>query len=106
MSDFSDMLHRSCEEKTKDLDSGPVTAGDEGMFKLESVFSSLVGLYALFLTAMSICSLEWIKKSFNKLIIFLYVHIHLSTAMRKTYKFESDNNGQCDLTYILYGRPF
>jgi len=70
MSDFSDMLHRSCQEKTKDLDSGPVTAGDEGMFKLESVYSSLVGLYVLFLTATSIWSLEWIKKRFNKVMIF------------------------------------
>jgi len=42
MSDFSDMLHRSCEEQNKDLDSGPVTAGDDGMFKLESVYSSLL----------------------------------------------------------------
>ena len=70
MSDFSDMLHQSCKEKTEVLDSDPVTAGDEGMFKLESVYSSLVGLYVLFLTTTSIWSLDWTKKSFNKVTIF------------------------------------
>jgi len=50
MSDFSDMP-QSCEEKTKALDSGPVTAGDEGMFKLELVYSSRGGLYVLFPTS-------------------------------------------------------
>jgi len=57
MSDFSDMP-QSCEEKTKALDSGPVTAGDEGMFKLELVYSSRGGLYVLFPTS----SVAWMDK--------------------------------------------
>ena len=100
------MLHRSCGKKTKDLDSGPVTAGDEKMFKLESVYSLLVGLYVLFLSATSIWSLEWIKKSFNKATIFyMCILIYRLTAMSKSYKFESDG-GQYGLIYILYGNTF
>jgi len=92
MSDFSDMLHRSCGKKTKDLDIGPGTAGDEEMFKLESVYSPLVGLYVLFLSATSIWSLEWIKKSFNEVTIFyMCILIYRLSAMSKANKFESDS---------------
>jgi len=69
MSDFSDMLHRSCEVKTNDLDSGSTQTDDDVMFKVELVYLLLVGLHSLHLVAMTLWSLGWIRKGCNQVII-------------------------------------
>jgi len=75
MSDFSDMLHRSCEVKTNDLDSGSTQTGDDVMFKVELVYLLLVGVHSLQLASMTLWSIGWIKEGYNQVIIIYFLFI-------------------------------
>jgi len=68
MSDFSDMLHRSCEVKINDLDSDSEQQSDGVMFKLELFDLLLVSLNSIHLASVTLWSFGWITEGCNQVI--------------------------------------